>query len=102
MIKELLNKHSELNIKIKELTEELEAVKSEIRLYMINNKLEYNKVDNYNIYYNTQKRNSLDKNKLKSYITEEDLEKCYKSTEYTVLKILSDEQKETMRRFINK
>jgi hypothetical protein len=98
---ELLKKHSELNNEIKRLTEELEAVKAELRLYMVNNNLEYYKNSNYNIYYSVQKRNSLEKDKLKLFISEEDLNKCYKTTEFTVLKVLSDEQLSTMKRFIN-
>jgi len=101
-MKELLKKYEEINSKIKELTEEKEAIKAEIRLYMINNNLDKHKIDNYNIYYSKQQRNNLDKKKLKNYISDEDLEKCYNISEYTVLKVLTDDKLSQMKRFINK
>ena len=95
-MKELVERYEELNNQIKKLTDEKEQVKAEIRFNMINLNLEKHKIDNYNIYYQHQSRNSLDKKKLKEYISDEDLNKCYNVTEFTVIKVLTDEKLSTM------
>jgi hypothetical protein len=99
-MKEILKRYEQVNNEMKVLTEEKEQIKAEIRLYMINNKYQKHKIDNYNISYSLQSRNSLDKIKLKEFVSDEDLKKCYKKSEYTVVKVLTDDQLEKMKHFM--
>ena len=99
-MKEILKRYEKINNDMKVLLEEKEQIKAEIRLYMINNNYNKHKIDNYNISYSTQSRNSLDKIKLKEFVSEEDLEKCYKKSEFTMIKVLTDEQLSKMKHFM--
>jgi len=99
---ELLKRFEKIKEDIKKLEEEKKSIQAEIKLYMINNNLEKHRIDNFNIYYNIQKRNNLNRDLLKNYISEDDLKNCYTITEIPIIKILSDETLSKMKGFMKK
>jgi signal transduction protein with GAF and PtsI domain len=83
----LIEKFLELNEKKKEIENELEEIKKDIKLNMKAEELNLYVSDSATVYYSEVKRSNLDKTKLTSFISNEDLEKCYNETTFDKLEV---------------
>lgn len=103
-IDNLVEKFFAINDNIKDLKAKLECVKAEIKLEMKSDKLErYDDPNGNRVSYKIQHRKSLDKNKVKDMIENDgDYEKCFKTSEFEMLKVVSKESLETMKKFMPK
>lgn len=99
-INKLMEEYFDCHDKIKELQSIKERIQAEIKLYMSNDNLEFYNNKGHKITYRSQIRKSLDKEKILTFISEDNLNKCYKETEFKVLKVLSKESLEKMKGFM--
>ena len=91
----------EVNQKIKDLNETLKRIKQELKFEMNNNEIEtYSDTFGNKVSYNTQIRKSLQINKVKEYLDGDTLNKCYKETEFEIIRVVTPEQQERMKRFV--
>lgn len=78
----MVEKYLELNEQKKFLEDECEELKKQIKMEMRCQDLKEFKTDDTEVFYAECTRKTLDKNKLSSFISEEDIEKCYKESSY--------------------
>lgn len=98
-MKEKIQKHFELQRQIKLLEEEDELLKSEIKSELQLKGLDFFEDESGNtVSYKEQVRESLDKSVIKSYLTPEQFQSAVKTTQYGVLKILSKESRDAIKK----
>lgn len=100
MINKLMNDYFNINNQIKELESKRDRIKAEIKLFMVNSDSEKYNYNGHLVSYKSQCRKTLDKDKLLNFISEDNLNECYKNSEFKVLKILSKESLDKMKSFI--
>ncbi len=101
-INESIDKHFVLTEQIKKLKEEDDEIKKDIKLFMRTNGEEKYEGDNGIISYKENTRNTLDKKKVQEFITEEQFNECMKTSTFDVLKIISNESLDKMKKHLKK
>lgn len=103
-IDKLINEYFDINKNISELKEKLEMIKAELKLYMKSQEMEkYNDKKGNLVSYKVQKRKSLLKSRVRELIEDDELyNSCFRESEFEVLRVMSKEQLEQVKKFINK
>jgi hypothetical protein len=102
-INKLIKEHLIIKKEIEELSAKDETIKKELLFYLKELGVErFEDPEGNTVSYKEQSRETLDKNIIKEFITEEQYNSALKTTTFSSMKILSKESREKQKKFFEK